>query len=89
MSYNESMAIIDGPNGYSIGLINDTMYNLDSVDNTITYNNFYSEKPYEDYYFPTRHGIFLLKDGEIECAACVCSSGADSHSFQKFGSGRQ
>jgi hypothetical protein len=78
MINQESMAIIDGPNSYSIGMINDTMYNPDSVDNTIAYNHFYAEKPYEDYYFPTRHGIFLLKDGEIESAACVCASGGQT-----------
>jgi hypothetical protein len=75
MSYLDSMIIIEGPDGYSIGLINDTLYNPESVDNQVIYNRVYAEHPYEEYFFPTRHGIFLLKAGEIENAVCVCSSG--------------
>jgi hypothetical protein len=78
MSYLDSMVFIDRPEGYSIGLINDTLYNPDSADNVIAYNKFYAERLYEHYNFPIRHGIFLFKDGEIERSACVCSSGGQT-----------
>lgn len=35
MSYRDSMITIEGPNGYSIGLIKDTLYNPDSADNAV------------------------------------------------------
>jgi len=79
MGYRDSMTIIEGPNGYSIGLVDDTMYNPDSSDNAVAYGRFYSEMPYKDYNFPTRHGISLFKDGEVEKSVCICSSGGPTH----------
>jgi len=69
------MTVIEGLNGYSIGLTNDTLYNPDSADNSIQYNKFYTEQPYQDEYFSTKHGVFLIEDGEIKKSVCVCSSG--------------
>ena len=45
------------------------------TDNSVAYNQFYVEQPYKDDNYPTRHGTFLLKDGEIERAVCVSASG--------------
>jgi hypothetical protein len=39
MNYNDSMTIIEDRNGYSIGLINDTLHNPNSVDNVVSYWN--------------------------------------------------
>jgi hypothetical protein len=75
MSFHDPMLIIEGPSDYSIGLVNDTRYNPDSADNSVSYNRFYAEQPYAADNYPTRHGIFLLKDGEIESAVCVSASG--------------
>jgi len=75
MDYRDSMTIIEGPSGYSIGLVNDTIYNPDSTDNAMVYDRFYSSRPYKDYNFPIRHGIWLFKKEEIEKSVCICSSG--------------
>lgn len=75
MSYRDSMTIVEGPNGYSIGLINDIWYNPDSVDNVVLYSKYYIEKSDQKYSNLTRHGIFLIRDGEIENTVCVSSSG--------------
>lgn len=78
MDYRDSMTIIEGPDGYSIGLIDETSYDPESVDNVREYNRFYSGKPHKDLDFPTRHGIWLFKEEEVEKAVCLCASGGPS-----------
>jgi hypothetical protein len=75
MSYRDSMTMIEGPNDYSIGLINDTWYNPDSADNVVSYSKYYIEKSDQRSANLTRHGIFFIRDGEIEKTVCVSSSG--------------
>jgi hypothetical protein len=75
MGYPNSMTIIEGPNGYLIGLTDDTLYNPESSDNVVNYDSFYSDKIYRDYLHLTKHGVYIFKDEEIEKSACICSSG--------------
>ena len=78
MGYGDSMTIFEGPDGYSIGLIDETTYDPDSADNAMAYGSFYSEMPYKEYNFATKHGICLFKQGEVEKSVCVCASGGAS-----------
>jgi len=50
MSYRDSMIIINISEGYSIGLVNDSLYNPDSADNVVSYGQFYANKPFPEYY---------------------------------------
>jgi hypothetical protein len=75
MGYRDSMTVIEYLNGYSIGLVNDNLYNPDSADNPIQYDKFYTEEPYQDNYFFRKHGIFLIENDEIKRSVCVCSLG--------------
>jgi hypothetical protein len=71
----DSMTIIEGSCGFSIGLINDTLFTPDSSDNVMTYEGMYSSGTNQDCLYPTRHGIFVLRDVEIVNSVCICSSG--------------
>ena len=75
MSYREPMVIVEGSDGYSIGLLNETNYNPDSADNSVVYNQFFTENVYKHDNYPTKHGVILLKDGEIKKSVCVSSGG--------------
>jgi hypothetical protein len=75
MGHFDSMTILEISNNYSIGLINDTTYNPGSSDNLMDYARFYSNEMHPDYHYLTRHGIFILKNDEIETSICICSSG--------------
>ena len=44
------MIIINISEGYSIGLVNDSLYNPDSADNVVSYGQFYANKPFPEYY---------------------------------------
>ena len=75
MSYPEHLVIVEGSNGCSIGLVNETNYNPESADNIVVYDRFYGERPDNGVNPTSRHGIFLLKDGKIERAVCISAIG--------------
>ena len=75
MSNRDPMVIVEGPDGYSIGLRNETSYNPDSADNATVYSQFYQENPHKNDNYPTKHGILLLKDGKLKNSVCVSSGG--------------
>jgi hypothetical protein len=76
MSYPEHLVIVEGPNGCSIGLVNETTYNPKSADNTVVYDRFYGEQPDNGVNPTSRHGILLLKGGKIERSVCVSATGS-------------
>ena len=69
------MTIIEGSRDFSIGLMNDTLFTSDSSDNAMTYKRIYPSGTYQDFLYLARHGIFVLRDGEILNSACIYSSG--------------
>ena len=74
----DSLTIVGQAHNYSIGLMDDSEYNPYSSDNVVAYGKFYSEKVHEDYHYLPKHGVFVLRDGEIVASSCVCSSGGST-----------
>ena len=69
------MTIIEGPGGFSIGLMNDTLFTPNSSDNVMNYKKIYCNGTNQDCLYLTRHGVFVLRDGVIVSSASICSSG--------------
>jgi hypothetical protein len=72
------MTIIQGSRGFSIGLMNDTLFIPDSSDNVMTYNRIYSSGTDQDRLYLARHGVFVLRDGQIVNSVCICSGGGQT-----------
>lgn len=75
MDYNGPMTIVEGLNGYAIGLIDDTQFAPNSSDNIISYTRSYFDKSDQDYICSSKYGIILFKNGEIENSVCIGASG--------------
>ena len=69
------MTIVEGLNGYAIGLIDDTSFAPNSSDNIISYGRCYFDNSDLNYLYFSKHGIILLKNGEIQNSVCIGASG--------------